>query len=116
MTEPDRIEPESMTSKRPVRLLCLGSSDAFNSGGRANSCFWVDDHDGSYMIDCGPTTTQALKREAQHISLDTLDAIYITHLHGDHINGLPVLLLELNFGQQRQRPLWTRTRTLSEPS
>jgi ribonuclease BN (tRNA processing enzyme) len=58
------------------------------------------------MIDCGPTTTQALKREAHRISINTLDVIYVTHLHGDHINGLPVLLLELNFGQQRQRPLW----------
>ena len=105
MTERDQIERDTAATVKPLRLLCLGSSDAFNSGGRANSCYWVDDADGSYLIDCGPTTTQALKREAQQLSLASLDTIYVTHLHGDHINGLPVLLLELNFGQKRQRPL-----------
>ena len=105
MTERDQIERDPTAAVKPLRLLCLGSSDAFNSGGRANSCYWIDDADGSYLIDCGPTTTQALKRESHQLSLDTLDTIYVTHLHGDHINGLPVLLLELNFGQKRQRPL-----------
>ena len=106
MSEQSRLEHISRNFTKPARLFCLGSSDAFNSCGRANSCFWVDDHDGSYLIDCGPTTMQALKRATDHISLQTLDVIYLTHLHGDHINGLPVLLLELSFGQQRQRPLW----------
>jgi len=106
MSKEDQMEVSSTSSEHGVRLLCLGSSDAFNSGGRSNSCYWVDDADGTYLIDCGPTTTQALKREAHQVSLHTLDVIYLTHLHGDHINGIPVLLLELNFGQQRQRPLW----------
>lgn len=91
----------------PTRLLTIGSSDAFNHGGRANSCFWVDDDQGSYLLDCGPSTTQSIQKRVQdkQLELDRLDVIYFTHLHGDHIGGLPVLLLELNFSQARTRPL-----------
>ena len=90
-----------------TQLIAVGSSDAFNHGGRANSSFWVDDHVGSYLLDCGPTTTMALQRlnSSSQIKLAALDVIYLTHLHGDHMGGLPVLILELCFGQKRTRPL-----------
>ena len=87
------------TLAKQTRLIVVGSSDAFNHGGRANSCFWVADELGHYLLDCGPTTTQSLQNLAfnQRLDLAKLDVIYFTHLHGDHIGGLPVLLIELNF-------------------
>lgn len=90
-----------------ARMITIGSSDAFNHGGRANSSFWVEDSLGSYLLDCGPTTTMSLQKlsSSQQLELRSLDVIYLTHLHGDHIGGLPVLLLELCFGQGRKHPL-----------
>lgn len=93
--------------ERSLRMVCLGSSDAFNSGGRAHSCYWVEDHNGVYLLDCGPTTPQVLRREQERGRIDprALDVIYLTHLHGDHIAGLPVLLLTFSFAYQRKRAL-----------
>ena len=97
----------SSTDDQSLRLYTVGSSDAFNSGGRGNSCFWVEDDRGAYLLDCGPTTTRGLKlaHHLNHIQLEELECIYLTHVHGDHFGGIPVLLLELNFGLQRTKPL-----------
>lgn len=49
------------------------------------------------LIDCGLTFKQlCLRAEAIGQSLDDLDAILITHEHGDHVNGLSVLKKRLN--------------------
>src|SRR5207302_1953165 len=47
-----------------------------------------------------------MQREARKagLSLSRLDAVLITHLHGDHFNGLPGLLGTLGL-EGRQRPL-----------
>ena len=81
----------------------LGSSNAFNSAGRGNSCYWVHDHLGHYVVDFGPTAP--LKCQNLKMPLDQLDAVYITHLHGDHIGGLATLMLDLNYVQNRTRSL-----------
>lgn len=85
-----------------ARLTFLGTADAFASGGRANSAYWVDDHHGSYAVDFGPTTLtqcKALGRDP-----DDLDGVLLTHLHGDHIGGLALLLIDLEFRAGRTRP------------
>lgn len=48
-------------------------------------------HRGSlYMIDCGEGAQLAMMR--QHLSFSKLRHIFITHLHGDHVFGLPGLI------------------------
>jgi len=37
---------------------------------------------------------------------EAIDAVILSHLHGDHIAGLPFLLLDLQFRGQRSRPLY----------
>jgi ribonuclease BN (tRNA processing enzyme) len=81
----------------------LGSANAFNSAGRGNSCYWVHDHLGHYVVDFGPTAP--LKCQTLNMPLDQLDTVYITHLHGDHIGGLASLILDLNYIQNRTHPL-----------
>src|SRR5262245_8738621 len=44
-----------------------------------------------------------MKREG--LSPDGLDAVAISHLHGDHFGGLPFLFLHYVFEAPRQRPL-----------
>ncbi len=43
-----------------------------------------------YLIDCGEGTQHQLLRS--HLSLGALEAVFLTHLHGDHCYGLPGVL------------------------
>ncbi len=81
----------------------LGTGDAFGTGGRAHSCFRIYTPSYSLLVDCGGTAPLAWQRVGQ--SLAQLDAVLITHLHGDHYGGLPFLLLEAQYVHRRQRPL-----------
>ena len=84
-------------------LTFLGSGGAFCALGRGNSCYWVEDEAGVYMVDCGPTAPLALKRLS--VDVGQIDGLLLTHLHGDHIGGFPLLLLTLCFSAKRTRPL-----------
>ena len=56
----------------------------------------------SLLFDCGEGTQAAARRAG--VNLMKLDAICLTHYHGDHIFGLPGLLQTLG-AQGRTRPL-----------
>jgi ribonuclease BN (tRNA processing enzyme) len=54
-------------------------------------------------MDCGPTTLLAMKR--QGFDPLKLDAVFLSHLHGDHFGGLPFLFLEYLHRSRRDTPL-----------
>jgi ribonuclease BN (tRNA processing enzyme) len=86
-----------------MRLTIVGSGDAFGSGGRFNTCFHLQAVGKTFLIDCGASTHVALN--ARGIDANTIDAIILTHLHGDHFGGIPFLLLQGQFLTRRDRPL-----------
>ena len=54
------------------------------------------------LVDCGATSLVALK--AQGLDPGAVDAVAVTHLHGDHFGGLPFLILDGQFSR-RSTPL-----------
>ena len=86
-----------------MKLHILGCGDAFGSGGRNQSGYLVAADDRVFLLDCGPTTLLAMKRA----SLDPghLDAIILSHLHGDHFGGIPFFFIEYLYLKPRDHPL-----------
>jgi len=86
-----------------LRLRFIGCGDAFGTGGRFNTCFLVDDDHGRFLIDFGVTSLVALKKAG--IDPNSIDTIFITHLHGDHFGGLPFFLMDGGYCSKRDTPL-----------
>ena len=80
----------------------LGSGDAFGDGGRAQACILLDVGGYRALLDCGATSLVAMKR--QGVDPNTIDAVLLTHFHGDHAGGVPYLVLDGQF-RKRERPL-----------
>ncbi len=89
-------------SQQP-QLRCIGSGDAFGSGGRLNSCYHLDTGEGQLLLDCGCSSLIGLQRYGPEPA--AIDAVVVSHLHGDHFGGLPFLILEAKYASQRRRPL-----------
>jgi ribonuclease BN (tRNA processing enzyme) len=86
-----------------VKVRVLGCGDAFASGGRLQTCFFVDADPDRLLIDCGATAMVGMRQFGVDPGL--VDTILLSHLHGDHFGGLPFLLLEAQFVSKRTRPL-----------
>ena len=86
-----------------VSVRFVGSGDSFGSGGRFQTCIVVDGPRSRFAIDFGASSLIALAQ--QGIEHNSLDAILITHLHGDHCAGVPFLLIDAMLAAKRTRPL-----------
>ena len=86
-----------------VTVTFVGAGDAFGSGGRFNTCILVDGAAVRFTIDFGATSLTALNQLG--IEHNSIDAVLLTHMHGDHFGGLPFMLLDAMLGARRQRPL-----------
>ncbi len=86
-----------------MKLYILGCGDAFGSGGRNQSSYLIDADDRLFLLDCGPTALLAMKRAG--FDPRRLDAILLSHLHGDHFGGIPFFLIEYLYQRPPYRPL-----------
>jgi ribonuclease BN (tRNA processing enzyme) len=86
-----------------MKLTVIGSSDAFGSGGRLQTCFHVAHPGGQFLIDCGATSLVGLAR--QGIDPNDVSTIFISHLHGDHFGGLVWWLIHAIHVAKRTAPL-----------
>ncbi|MCC7253477.1 MBL fold metallo-hydrolase [Hyphomicrobium sp.] len=86
-----------------MKLTIIGSSDAFGSGGRLQTCFHVAWSRGAFLIDCGATSLTGLFR--QGFDPNDVSTIFVTHLHGDHFGGLVWWLIHAVHVSERRAPL-----------
>ncbi len=88
-----------------IRLTVLGACGTYPSAGRACSGYLVEAVSGErsarVWIDTGSGTLANLLR---YTTLPELDAIWLSHLHIDHISDLPVAFYALNYGDYDPTP------------
>lgn len=72
----------------------LGCGAALPAYNRFPSSHIVRIHDQSYMIDCGEGTQFQINKYG--VKRSRIKNIFITHLHGDHVFGLPGLITSYN--------------------
>ena len=82
-----------------IPLICLGSGAALTDG-RDWSSLLID---GRILLDLPPTTIPQMHR----LGLDfaKIEIVFISHLHADHLFGLPFFLLEYCIRLCRENPL-----------
>lgn len=79
------------------KVKMLGTGNAFLPNGRLHSLVLIDD---KHLIDAPPTALIGLR--SRGIPVNTIETIFITHLHGDHVFGLPFLFLERQYISDRE--------------
>ena len=85
-----------------LKIVPLGTSAGRPTLLRGASALAVATEAAWVMCDCGEGAQLEALRAG--LSLSRLDAVLITHLHGDHFNGLPGLLGTLGL-EGRERPI-----------
>ena len=105
-----------------LTITLLGTAATMPLPDRALTAALAECGGHALLFDCGEGTQAAARRAG--VNLMKLDAICLTHYHGDHIFGLPGLLQTLGC-QGRERPLtlygpeglgeiWPALRTLAD--
>jgi ribonuclease BN (tRNA processing enzyme) len=83
-------------------LVVLGSSSGVPTATRGNTALVLKHGAKTYLIDCGEPVTQSLLRA--RIEPVHLTAVFLTHLHADHVGGFPQLVQTLQI-RNRTAPL-----------
>jgi len=83
----------------------LGCGEGFSAGGRFHTSFLVDLGGFRLLLDCGASTMVALRKFG--VDPMSIDAVVISHLHGDHFGGLPFLDRFYHaFSRPNPLPVW----------
>ncbi len=84
-----------------LRVTFLGTGGAVPTVQRNVPAVFVNREGDELLFDCGEGTQRQMMRYATGFSLDH---VFLTHTHGDHVLGLPGLLQTLDFND-REAPL-----------
>lgn len=78
----------------------LGTGGMMPLPGRWLTALMTRYNGSNLLIDCGEGTQIAIREKGW--SVHSIDIICITHFHGDHISGLPGLLLSMGNAERRE--------------
>ncbi|QLG49890.1 ribonuclease Z [Natrinema halophilum] len=85
----------------PLRVTFLGTAGAIPTTGRNPSSVFVARDGEGLLFDAGEGTQRQMMRFGTGFSVSQL---FVTHLHGDHVFGIPGLLQTMDFND-REEPL-----------
>jgi ribonuclease Z len=85
----------------PMRVTFLGTGGAVPTTERGPSALLVERDGERLLFDCGEGTQRQMMRFGTGF---TISHLFVTHLHGDHVLGIPGLIQTLDFNG-REEPL-----------
>lgn len=94
-----------------LRLQMLGTGGAFAKVYFNNNALISSDQ-FKLLIDCGITAPMAMHKLG--IQPEDIDAVLITHIHGDHVGGLEEFVFRMKYGAGRKPVLYV-AESLAEP-
>jgi ribonuclease Z len=74
-----------------VEIVFLGTGGAFPTTRRSNTALMIEAPDFSMLVEAGPTVVEQLLRVGLHPP--EIQHLFVSHSHGDHTLGFPVLIL-----------------------
>ncbi|MBV9464247.1 MAG: ribonuclease Z [Verrucomicrobiae bacterium] len=77
-------------SKLGNSVLILGTSDGVVSPSRAHASILLSIDGRCILFDCGEPCSHSLVKRG--VPADLVDAIYLSHLHSDHVGGFPMVI------------------------
>jgi len=86
-------------------ITVLGCGPASPTSYRNHTSQFVQVQDRCFLIDCGEGTQIQLRKNK--IRMQKIQAVFISHLHGDHYFGLPGLLSTFHLlGREKELDLY----------
>lgn len=86
-----------------LEIFSIGSSGSIPLPGRFLSSFALRKDGDILLFDCGEATQIAINKIG--LKLKSIKTIFISHLHADHVSGLPGILMSMT-NTDRQEPLY----------
>ncbi len=74
-----------------VEVTFLGTGGAFSAGRRSNPGLLIEARNFRMLVEAAPTIMQQLARVG--FKATEIERLFVTHFHGDHCLGFPVLVL-----------------------
>lgn len=90
----------------------IGSGNAFNENGRNSQCILIkfgleleekSNSSNTLFVDFGPQSVSELRKK--NFDFNSFDHILLTHFHGDHIAGIPFLILNFKYLLKRDKTI-----------
>ncbi len=85
-----------------MRIVFLGTSHGIPQPGRKCSCTLVETAGRIYLVDMGTMVMEALV--SRGIPAESIRAVLLTHMHGDHVNGLPAFVDQISWAWKDADP------------
>jgi ribonuclease BN (tRNA processing enzyme) len=87
-----------------IHFTPMGTGDAFCTQGKLHTNFLLDLNGFQLLVDVGATAMMGIQK--MNLKTGEIDAIVLSHLHGDHFGGLPFLFLHMQYIAKRTKPLY----------
>lgn len=88
-----------------MKLIILGSGSCVPQRDRSSTSLLIETDEVVYLLDCGGSTPHQIPRAGYE--LNDIDVILLSHLHGDHMLGMPVLLKSMELlGRKKELPIY----------